>query len=119
MQVDSQRIKFLAEDLASVARLPVQLIFCLTYLFIAFGVSFFAGLGVMIFTIAISYYQAKLTLRFQKVVMAKKDKRMAATTEALNNIKTLKFCAWTDMYKLSTKTVATITSVVMAIVLVR
>ena len=73
MQVDSQRIKFLAEDLASVARLPVQLIFCLTYLFIAFGVSFFAGLGVMIFTIAISYYQAKLTLRFQKAVMAKKD----------------------------------------------
>lgn len=36
--------------------------------------------------------------KLQKIIMKKKDERMKATTEALNNIKMLKLYSWIDIF---------------------
>jgi len=81
IQIDSKKLIFLAESLPSVARLPLMLIFSVTLLFYFFEYSFFSGLALLIIFVGINYYLARVTMRFQNLVMKKLDIRMNIMTE--------------------------------------
>lgn len=48
VQVDAQKMNYLANQLPAVATLPFTLLMCFGFLFYYLGVSFFAGLGVFV-----------------------------------------------------------------------
>ncbi|CAI2362549.1 unnamed protein product [Moneuplotes crassus] len=98
IQVDAKKFIFLAESLPSVARLPLVLLFSIGLLFYYFKYSFFAGLSVLIVMILINYGLAKLTFRFQNIVMKKLDKRMNIMSECLDNIQLIKLNAWGEKF---------------------
>jgi ABC-type multidrug transport system fused ATPase/permease subunit len=98
IQVDAKKLIFLAESLPSVARLPLILIVSVVLLFIYFKYSFFSGLGAIVLFIIINYFLAKVTSRFQTVVMKKLDIRMNIMTECLDNIQLIKLNAWEEHF---------------------
>jgi ABC-type multidrug transport system fused ATPase/permease subunit len=98
LQVDAKKMIFLAESLPSVASLPLTLVVSVTLLFVYFKYSFFSGLIAITLFIIINYFLAKVTMRFQTLVMAKLDIRMNIMTEWLDNIQLIKLNAWEEQF---------------------
>lgn len=99
VQADAESMIGFYFSMGSVSTIPIVLIYSFSYLFYLLGLSFLAGLSV--FFIAL-FFNAILGLVIEKVdtkLMKAKDDRMNHTTEALNNIKTLKFYSWTDAFE--------------------
>ena len=98
IQVDARKLIFLAESLPSVARLPLVLVFSVAMLFVYFEYSFFSGLSTILILVIINYYLAKVTSRFQTLVMQKLDIRMNIMSECLDNIQLIKLNAWSEQF---------------------
>jgi ABC-type bacteriocin/lantibiotic exporter with double-glycine peptidase domain len=71
-----------------------MLIFTLTYLFIVFGVYLLAAFGICAVLIVLNFFIAIWSSKWQDKVLSRKDKRMNATTEVVNNIKVVKLNSW-------------------------
>ena len=80
------------------ARFPFQLIVAVVLLYMFFGWGFSAGLAIVLGSQVLNFYMAKWTQGFQTKVMKAKDIRMNRTTEALDNIKLIKFNSWIDRF---------------------
>ncbi len=98
IQVDAQKIFFLAWVIPVVARLPIQLIFAITYLIYFFGLSLLGALGVAVVLVIIIFFIAIIGQKIQKVVLTRKDERMRFTTELINNIKIIKLNGWVKYF---------------------
>lgn len=99
VQVDSEQLFYMCFDLTNIAQMPMVIIYSFTFLFYTLGLSFFSGIGVFIIAFASNVY---IGLKLEKVnceLMKRKDLRMNHTTEALSNIKVLKFYSWTHIFE--------------------
>ena len=94
IQVDASKILYLAWVFPTVARLPIQLVFAITYLLFFFGYSLLGAFGVSFVLIIINFMLAIIGQKIQKRVLARKDTRMRFTTELINNIKIIKLNSW-------------------------
>lgn len=99
IQVDAMKIFFLAWVFPVVSRLPIQLIFALSYLIYFLGYSILGAFGVAFVLVIINFFLAVLGQKIQKVVLARKDERMRYTTELINNIKIIKLNSWIQYFK--------------------
>ena len=85
--------------MGSVSTIPIVLIYSFTYLFYLLGLSFLAGLSVFAVALLVNFGLGMAIQVIDTKLMKRKDERMNHTTEALNNIKTLKFYCWTDAFE--------------------
>ena len=98
IDVDVEKISKLVTILPLAVRFPFQVVFGLWFLFYYFGYSLFAGVGFGIFFIIWNYLIGKAREVLQKKVLREKDRRMRATTEAINNIKVIKLNSWKNLF---------------------
>ena len=76
VQVDSQKLALLSENFDLTFRLPILLSVSVIMLFYLLGVSFLAGIGVMIFTIFYNLVLSKWNFSIQAKVLKASDARM-------------------------------------------
>ncbi|KAG0498143.1 hypothetical protein HPP92_002834 [Vanilla planifolia] len=76
-----------------------QLCIALLILYNAVGIATIAAMAVIILTVACNAPLAKLQHKFQTRLMEAQDDRLKALTEALVNMKVLKFYAWKNKFK--------------------
>lgn len=62
------------------------------------GLSFLAGLGVIFLVGVANYYMTKISMKYQRVLMKDKDKRMKVTNEIFGQIKFIKVNAWEEFF---------------------
>lgn len=86
-------------QMTDIMRIPLVMIYAFTYLFFTLGKSFFAGVGVFVLAFFVNAFVGLSLQKVNKALMAKKDLRMNFTNEAINNIKTLKFYSWIQIYE--------------------
>lgn len=98
VQVDAQKVFYLSQYLPAVMRLPLLILVCFGLLFYYLGNSFWAGIGIFVFTFVTNVQLARIGGRLQKKYMKLVDDRVNCTTEALNNIKMLKLYSWSDIF---------------------
>jgi len=98
VQVDAQQLMWVCFGMADASQVPIVLVFSFVMLFWYLGLSFFSGLGVFFVAFLVNLVMGGCVQKKQKSFMDSKDKRMNATTEALNNVKMLKQYAWTDVF---------------------
>mmetsp|Transcript_17853 Transcript_17853/g.30300 ORF Transcript_17853/g.30300 Transcript_17853/m.30300 type:complete len:578 (+) Transcript_17853:575-2308(+) len=99
VQVDSEKMQYLASQLPAVATLPFTLSLGFTLLFTALGASFFAGIFVFFVSLLVNIFLSRKLAVYQKAYMKKQDARVNSTTECLNNIKIIKLYSWVDIFK--------------------
>ena len=78
--------------------IPLIMITSLINIYSLFGYSMFVGLGVLTVTMTLSYYMNKFIDEKGKKHRDINKKRINYTTEALSNIKAIKFYNWTDIF---------------------
>jgi ABC-type bacteriocin/lantibiotic exporter with double-glycine peptidase domain len=86
-------------QMTDITQIPVVFIYTFTFLFYTLGLSFFSGVGVLLIAFVVNIIIGLQLEKLQKEIMVRKDKRMNHTTEAINNIKTLKFYSWTGIFE--------------------
>jgi ABC-type multidrug transport system fused ATPase/permease subunit len=94
IQVDVEKAYEITLVFPQVARLPIQLIFCLAFLFYHFKYYLFAGFGIAIVIIVLNYYIAIYNSKLQDTILKRKDERMNTTTEIISSIKIIKLNSW-------------------------
>lgn len=99
VQNDTDKIIAFTWQLVDFISLPIVLIYCSVSLFKLLGLSFFSGSIVFFVGAAVSSYISKKVKKLDIERKKKTDKRLNATTESLNNIKTLKFYQWSGIFK--------------------
>ena len=77
---------------------PIQIIFYIYILFNYFGFAFIFGLSSLVLIIIIFYELQKIRAKYQKELLAKKDKRMKTSTQAFEMIKIIKLYSWEDYF---------------------
>lgn len=68
-------------------------------LFYILGLSFFSGVGVFVLAFVTNLIVGLILEKQQQEIMKRKDLRMNHTTEAINNIKTLKLYSWNSAFE--------------------
>jgi ABC-type multidrug transport system fused ATPase/permease subunit len=99
VQIDAQKLIYLASQLPAIATLPFTLTLCFTFLFKYMGISFFAGIGVFILSLVVNIAISRCNARNQKKYMKLTDARVGVTTECLNNIKMIKLYSWIPIFR--------------------
>jgi ATP-binding cassette subfamily C (CFTR/MRP) protein 1 len=99
IQNDADKIMGFTWELAEIFTLPVILGYCIIFLFKLLGWSFLSGLTVFAIGGIVNLYISKKIKDLDLEKKEKIDKRLNYTTEALNNIKTLKFYQWIDIFQ--------------------
>ena len=87
IQVDSDTLYELGIATGGSMTMPLLIAIGLCFMYIAVGISFLAGVGVLLIMTLINYVINKKYLKVQEKMMHKKDERMKITTEVLNGIK--------------------------------
>jgi ATP-binding cassette, subfamily C (CFTR/MRP), member 1 len=98
IQVDAAKIFFLAWVFPVVARLPIQLVFAISFLIYFLGYSLLGAFGIAFVLVIINFFLAIIGQKVQKIVLARKDERMRYTTEMINNIKIIKLNSWVKYF---------------------
>lgn len=99
VQVDAMKMYWLSTIAPQIFKLPPLLLVCFIFLFYWLGYAFFAGVAVFVFTFFFNMKISKTSAKWQKTYMQFQDKRLNATTEALNNIKILKMYSWNHIFE--------------------
>ena len=98
MQVDADSVFIFVWSFPPVAKLPIQLIFGLSFLFYYFGFHLFPAILISVLFIISNFFIAVWMTRVKKEALEKKDKRMNITTEVVNTIKILKLNSWVENF---------------------
>ena len=77
---------------------PIQIIFYIYILFTYFGFAFIFGLLSLVLIIILFYELQKIRARYQKEMLAKKDRRMKTSTQSFEMIKIIKLYSWEDYF---------------------
>ena len=78
--------------------LPLQILFFIYVLFTYFGFAFIFGIITLILIFFIFASLQKVRAKYQKEILAKKDRRMRTTTQAFEMIKIIKLYSWEDYF---------------------
>ena len=78
--------------------LPFQILFFIYVLFTYFGFAFIFGIITLILIFFIFASLQKVRAKYQKEILAKKDRRMRTTTQAFEMIKIIKLYSWEDYF---------------------
>ena len=87
IQIDTQKIQDLINNLNTAWASPLQIAFSLYFLWGILGVASFAGVGVMVAIIPINAFLSKKMRKYQFDNMTKKDRRIKTMNEILDGIK--------------------------------
>ncbi|OQR99803.1 hypothetical protein ACHHYP_04419 [Achlya hypogyna] len=98
MSVDATRVQKLTVDLHSIWVVPYLIILSSCLLWSEIGVSFLAGIGVILLYIPLTLRLTKFMKGIQKRVMYLKDDRTKLTNELFGGIKVVKCQAWEDSF---------------------
>ena len=98
IQVDASKIEFLAWVFPTVSRLPILLVFAVTFLIYYLGYSLLAAFGIAFILVIANFFIAIIEQKIQKVMLERKDKRMRFTTELINSIKIIKLNSWASYF---------------------
>ena len=98
IQVDAAKIQYLAWVFPTVSRLPILLVFAITFLVYYIGYSLLGALGIAAILVIVNFYIAVIKQKIQKAMLKKKDTRMRFTTELINNIKIIKLNSWVSYF---------------------
>ncbi|KAG0554912.1 hypothetical protein KC19_12G129500 [Ceratodon purpureus] len=99
MSVDVQVLADVILQVHNLWLLPIQVGIALVILFSVVGWSSLAGLLTMVSIVAYSTWSGGRQREFQALIMKAKDKRMKATSEALNAMKVIKLQAWETHFR--------------------
>ncbi|XP_076457523.1 multidrug resistance-associated protein 1-like isoform X2 [Babylonia areolata] len=99
MSVDCQRIQDVVTNLWIVPSAPLQIILVFYMLNSTLGVSFLAGVAVILALVPINARIASLIRRAQAEQFSVKDERVKMMNEVLNGIKVLKMYAWEPSFE--------------------
>ena len=80
-------------------RLPIIIIVSIVFLFYFLGVSFLAGIGILLLAFVFNLFISRFSAKMQTKYMEHQDKRVNLTTECLNNIKMLKLYSWQQAFE--------------------
>ncbi|KAG0192612.1 hypothetical protein DFQ28_008488 [Apophysomyces sp. BC1034] len=94
MSTDSTRITDFCRMWYNVVSAPVELLVGVLFLYQLLGVSCLLGLMVLVITLPINHYTAKLFARTNNRIMEARDKRVNLINEVLQGIRQIKFFAW-------------------------
>lgn len=71
-----------------------QIILCMIYLYFVMGLSFLAGIGVMLVILPVNFFIAKFSKAFEAQQLKFKDQRIKIINAILNGIKLVKLYSW-------------------------
>jgi ABC-type multidrug transport system fused ATPase/permease subunit len=94
MAVDAQRLQDLTQFAHQLWSAPLQIVICMVSLYNLVGWSMMAGIAVMIFTMPLQGFVARIMRNLQKQQMKNKDARSRLINEIINNMKSIKLYAW-------------------------
>ena len=97
VQIDSNKLCKLIINLPNIFSIPIIIVAYNYLLYKYIGISFIAGVVVMIIFLIINYYYRTQFSKYLKLHMKKSDSRINVTTEMINNLKTIKLNAWDDL----------------------
>ncbi|KZT67108.1 multidrug resistance-associated ABC transporter [Daedalea quercina L-15889] len=94
----------ISSDLASISmskdflmilvKLPIEVVFCIWFLYTILGWSAFVGLASIVLSFPIPGFIMSLTSKYQREKMQKTDARVQTTTETMNVIRMIKLFGW-------------------------
>ena len=96
MSVDAQRFMDLMSYIHITWSAPFQIIVSIIFLYFTIQYAVFAGLVILLLLLPVNGIIAAFYMKFQKKLMALKDKRIKTITEILNGIKVIKLYSWED-----------------------
>ena len=99
IEVDSEKIEWIIQDAPGLFINPIKIIVYIIMLFHYFGISFFAGLIILIILVFINGKIFDQYNIIEQEYLKKKDSRMKITTETFDNIKILKLYNWENKFK--------------------
>ena len=85
-------------DMPTMIKFPLILVTSIGFLFYYLGLSFFAGIGVILFGFFTNLILGLINATLWRGLMKKKDARMNATTETLQSIKMIKLYGWNETF---------------------
>ncbi|KAF8892115.1 multidrug resistance-associated ABC transporter [Infundibulicybe gibba] len=94
MSVDATRLQDLCTYGLIIISGPLQITLAFVSLYNLLGWSAFVGVGIMIFSIPLNTFIARIMKRMQEQQMKNRDKRTRLMSELLANIKSIKLYAW-------------------------
>ena len=99
IQIDSQRLQDVIQDLNLLWSSPLTIVLSIYFLWGILGPSCLAGLTVMVLLIPINTFVGGWMKKFQQKNMKHKDNRMKSMNEVLDGIKVLKLYAWEQSFE--------------------
>jgi ABC-type bacteriocin/lantibiotic exporter with double-glycine peptidase domain len=93
-QVDAQRMTSLGFYMAVVIFFPLQLAIGIYLMYSFIGVSFLAGIGIIVIMSVFIFINSKINAKANEKLLEAKDKRMKVATEIFNLIRFIKVNAW-------------------------
>ncbi|KAJ6497379.1 ABC transporter transmembrane region-domain-containing protein [Mycena sanguinolenta] len=98
MSVDAVRMQDLCIDGLTAISGPFQIILAFISLYNLLGWASFVGVGVMIVSLPLSTFIARILKRMQEQQMKNRDQRTRLMSELLSNIKSIKLYAWESTF---------------------
>lgn len=94
MSTDAYRVSTIALwPMNLIVMAPVQLVVGIYFLYTLLGISSLFGLAVMLITLPVNHYSAKLLAKTQMALGEARDKRVSLMNEVLQGIRQIKFFA--------------------------
>ncbi|EPS98690.1 hypothetical protein FOMPIDRAFT_1037403 [Fomitopsis schrenkii] len=82
------------ESLELVVKLPIEIVFCVWFLYVVLGWSAFVGLASIIILFPVPGWIMSLSAKIQEAKMQKTDARVQSATETMNVIRMIKLFGW-------------------------
>ncbi|KAG8788253.1 hypothetical protein FRC12_014784 [Ceratobasidium sp. 428] len=98
MSVDASRLQELCISGLIAISGPFQIVLAFVSLYELLGWAAFVGVGVMIISLPLNTFIARMLKNMQRAQMKNRDKRTRLMSELLNNIKSIKLYAWEDSF---------------------
>ncbi|CAO3650121.1 unnamed protein product [Cunninghamella blakesleeana] len=99
MGTDIARISLFCANWFFLLSIPVETFIGIFFLYKLIGVSCFFGLLILIITLFLNHFNAKLYSKSQEHLMETRDKRVNLMSEVLQGIRQVKFFAWEKKWK--------------------
>eukprot|EP00357_Protocruzia_adherens_P031519 CAMPEP_0115001824 /NCGR_PEP_ID=MMETSP0216-20121206/17633_1 /TAXON_ID=223996 /ORGANISM="Protocruzia adherens, Strain Boccale" /LENGTH=1370 /DNA_ID=CAMNT_0002367287 /DNA_START=20 /DNA_END=4132 /DNA_ORIENTATION=+ len=98
IQVDVFKLKYFIDMIPSALILIIQATLGIWLLFGFLGLSFLAGIGVILIVTFLNYRIGMISSKIQKQLMTKRDVRVRRTTELFTSVKIIKLFSWEQKF---------------------
>ena len=97
-QIDANKVTFVFDTFPDVIKIPVKILFLIISLYMFIGPVFLSAILVILIFAIINYFIAIMSKSVQRLKMKRTSKRIHRISEAVDNIKLIKFNSWVDKY---------------------